>query len=92
MITDVLRYLLSRGSGLYRFGQANVEILTFKKTVKVFSEECVLVPTNQVRSVFSDTNIDLQIDDGQATGVDLDRAVEITYKVMFITQITCHRL
>ena len=31
IITDVLRYLLTRDCGLYNFGQANVEILTFNK-------------------------------------------------------------
>ena len=47
MIADVLRYLLSRDCRLYNFGQANVEILTFNKTVNVVSEECILVPTIQ---------------------------------------------
>ena len=56
MIVDVLRYLLSRGCGLYNLGQANVEILAFNKTVKVVSEECVLVPTIQGRALFSDKN------------------------------------
>ena len=56
-----------------------MEILIFNKTVKVVSEECVLVPTIQGRALFSGLNIDFQRDDEQATGVDLDRAVGITY-------------
>ena len=90
MIADVLRYLLSRSCGLYTFGQANVEILAFNKTVKVVSVECVLVPTIQGRALFSDKNIDFKRDDEQATGVDLDCAVGIIYKVMLITQISSH--
>ena len=93
MTADVLRHLLSRGCGLYNFGQANVEILTDStKTVKVVSEECVLVHTIQERALFRDKNIDFQRDDEQATGIDLDRAVGITYKVMLITQISSHEL
>ena len=88
MINDVL----SRGCGLYNFGQANVEILTFDKTVNVVSEECVLVPTIQGRALLSDTNINFQRDDEQATGVDLDRAVEITYRVMLIRNISSYGL
>ena len=83
MIADVLRYLLSRGCGSYNFGQANVEILTFNKTVKVVSEECVLVSTIQGRALFRDRNIDFQRNDEQSTSVDLDRAVRITYNVNY---------
>ena len=43
-------------------------------------------------ALFSDKNIDFQKDDEQATGVDLDHAVGITYKVKLITQISSHGL
>ena len=56
------------------------------------SEECVLVPTIQGWALFSDKNIDFQRNDEQSTGVDLDRAVGITYRVMLITQISSHEL
>ena len=66
--------------------------ITFDKTVNVVSEECVLVPTIKGMALFSDTNIDSQRDDVQSAGVDLDRAVGITYKVMLIRNISSYGL
>ena len=63
MIADVLSYLLSRDCGLYNFGQANVEILTYNKTVKVVSEECVLQHSIQGRPLFNNKNIAFQRND-----------------------------
>ena len=83
MIADVLRYLLSRDCGSYNFGQANVDIFTFNNTVKVVSEECVLVPTIQVRALFRNKSMDFQRNDEQSTGVELDCAVGITYNVNY---------